>query len=53
MDEQKLNLYNEELKNSMNQLSLKLAECQKIMGILESFLYLVRKESQVEIKQEN
>lgn len=38
--------YQAELANAMGQLKRNLSECQTIMGIIESFLYLSRKESE-------
>ncbi len=46
IENKKLEEYNAELQGAMTQLGNRLADCQKIMGIIESFLYLVRKESQ-------
>ncbi len=42
--ENKKDEYNAELANAMSQLKNHLADCQQIMGVIESFLYLMRKE---------
>ena len=37
--------YEMELFHAMNTLKTNLAQCQHIMGVIESFLHLIRKES--------
>ena len=45
IEPKKIDEYNQELANAMNQLKGFLSQAQVIMGVVESFLYLVRKES--------
>lgn len=44
IEKTKLDEYNSELANAMNQLKRNLSECQVMIGIMESFIYLTRKE---------
>ena len=45
INQEKLTEYQAELSNAMRQLKNNLADCQQIMGVIESFLYLTKKES--------
>lgn len=46
MENEQLKSYQAELLHAMNKLKSTLAESQHIIGVLESFLYLINKESQ-------
>lgn len=45
MENEQLKAYQAELLHAMNKLKSTLAESQHIIGVLESFLYLINKES--------
>lgn len=53
MDEKRIQEYQKEVEGAINGLKDMLTRCQTGIGVLESFLYLIRKESQRQNPTEN
>lgn len=51
MDKEIIKQYQAELQNAMNKLKSNLAESQHIIGVVESFIYLIGKESAKAMKE--